>query len=1516
MNHTKSKKKNAGLILLTLFPILLFSMGQLPGSAGIAPGMDLAAIFKNRLVIDTNNDHIPDDIAARFLIGSRALSPDIEAAAAIAARLGFESCAMDPALCVSGWNEAKKKKIEWLITFSTISSPARGVRRTRPMRGLPQASGIRVYKQKGIKVIDIFGETPRARRYAALNFFSRFPYTWDITGRETGELWSRVKEDVLGRIPGPDRKKASIRITAVHYLYREPLEKSVKNRLLERSGLSGTTQKKGEVEKVEVELIVPGDIQDIAAAFKNLIDAHKSGIDTQILNFAGVKHTVIHISSLGNKKNGKTVCIPRTTVPQRFLNPAVDPFFFKKKTDIKDVQSDIAGFYTGKGIYKDTDEDGFADKLVSRIIYEGSLPFRVIDLCARIGLEDCAVSLPFIRDAENFDMKTIKNVERPIFIGRGSRFTGYLRKIGRAGIPSLGQDEGVIQFSAGFNPGGAYIISGSGPGGENAALGYAAGTLPFISAGFTRPGAPVWQDLNRRIELFFGRKSDAGIAAYGILQLDRQKKAFAAADLESADVRLFTLRRVENLDSFLTERIQTYRASTNKQKFFGGSRGAILQKSPPGRRRQEKNKLSIKSSGRLTPAEGFSDTYAPQWEVDEFREIFTQKVLPKLQSLAKEQPVKEGVSPTLFIDLRLSEPKEVLEQQAAWIEDMAVAAGFKKKQVEVRAICAYKQGFHWIKDHLIPRLNKSFSGGNFPQNKVENWDRRTASPALGRHFKKAPLALIPSPRGEAEGKTEDLSAIKIRFSPFPLDLESAEKYRPEPVRWLQELYPIDEILEKELNIPLQAIHFEKDDTLEDAVYEITVLGRTGEELFKETFTPFTTVIPFQERFKQWGNVTVCTGGIRVAWQDREVFSTTIDTDPLRLWKHYQGKILPKLTGMIEKLAGGPLKLEEQPFFDRLLVKVWMSEPDYRLGLDEELVSSLESFHEDVYFNTLDYFQGLVKKDPEMDVENPLMAQRWAAPGNILPIIHPSRTGRGPLLETLVTGLESFSAKVAMKFRYFEEKKPVKISKKIVPLKKLKAPRLTGIVVDKKGSAREAEYSLEFKDEKELSDAVDMLGILAEMQKEKILGDTFSYPGLSTIRFILCAPPGLRSSFVLNSPRSGINKSFSGGPGGRLFKKAPLVAEGHTAGGKEIGRAELDKALSKVMSPEDTAAMAQRLGILPEIDFYTGGYSFQGRPVPVLEIGLKSKGKIESRRKITTYKPTIFILGRQHANEVSSTNYGFNIAYLLAKDPAYRKYLEQLNIVIEPMENPDGSALAVELQKLTPHHMLHAGRYSALGTDIGYQVNKPNTLITEAKVRKKLYRRWQPDIFLNNHGYPSHEWVQQFSNYTPYLFRAYWAPRGWYYFHVGLNRIGTPQHKKAGERIVEIISEKMKGDREVFETNRRIYDRYRRWAERWQPHIHYLELYDGTNIYKKRRRSTASRLSKRRKITVLEAIPEAMDETARDEWLQLAIRQGTLFVTSFFDLAIEAKKPIERIEEEVGGVVNLQVIRYRPLRVKK
>ena len=50
--------------------------------------------------------------------------------------------------------------------------------------------------------------------------------------------------------------------------------------------------------------------------------------------------------------------------------------------------------------------------------------------------------------------------------------------------------------------------------------------------------------------------------------------------------------------------------------------------------------------------------------------------------------------------------------------------------------------------------------------------------------------------------------------------------------------------------------------------------------------------------------------------------------------------------------------DKQPFHRDLDVEVWMCEPDFRIGVDEELISSLESLHEDLYFVTLDFFDAL------------------------------------------------------------------------------------------------------------------------------------------------------------------------------------------------------------------------------------------------------------------------------------------------------------------------------------------------------------------------------------------------------------------------------------------------------------------------------------------------------------------------------------------------------------------------------
>jgi len=48
----------------------------------------------------------------------------------------------------------------------------------------------------------------------------------------------------------------------------------------------------------------------------------------------------------------------------------------------------------------------------------------------------------------------------------------------------------------------------------------------------------------------------------------------------------------------------------------------------------------------------------------------------------------------------------------------------------------------------------------------------------------------------------------------------------------------------------------------------------------------------------------------------------------------------------------------------------MSEPDYRIGIDEEQISSLESLHEDLYFVTLDFFDALGRTTVKRRLSSP------------------------------------------------------------------------------------------------------------------------------------------------------------------------------------------------------------------------------------------------------------------------------------------------------------------------------------------------------------------------------------------------------------------------------------------------------------------------------------------------------------------------------------------------------------------
>lgn len=59
----------------------------------------------------------------------------------------------------------------------------------------------------------------------------------------------------------------------------------------------------------------------------------------------------------------------------------------------------------------------------------------------------------------------------------------------------------------------------------------------------------------------------------------------------------------------------------------------------------------------------------------------------------------------------------------------------------------------------------------------------------------------------------------------------------------------------------------------------------------------------------------------------------------------------------------------------------------------------------------------------------------------------------------------------------------------------------------------------------------------------------------------------------------------------------------------------------------------------------------------------------------------------------------------------------------------------------------------LGKEFYYEHFQQDTIHSEAMGLTRIYDRYVPDMIVDNHGVPSHEWEQQFSGYTSRLTKA-------------------------------------------------------------------------------------------------------------------------------------------------------------------
>jgi hypothetical protein len=300
--------------------------------------------------------------------------------------------------------------------------------------------------------------------------------------------------------------------------------------------------------------------------------------------------------------------------------------------------------------------------------------------------------------------------------------------------------------------------------------------------------------------------------------------------------------------------------------------------------------------------------------------------------------------------------------------------------------------------------------------------------------------------------------------------------------------------------------------------------------------------------------------------------------------------------------------------------------------------------------------------------------------------------------------------------------------------------------------------------------------------------------------------------------------------------------------------------------------------------------------------------------------------RQHANEVSSTHFVLDLAQRLLTDPDRRRLLRRVNVVVQPMQNPDGAALVEELRALSPNLLLHAGYFGALGGDVGYGFPGDRSIMPESKVRPRLWEWWLPDIFMNPHGQPGHEWVTPFSEYVGWaisrtkVVRSFWAPRGWFIpdatYIVGPDYL---EHRHATFEILTRIIAAQKADAAALERTQFLRALYTRYTVDIDPDTFGLNVVDGTTVCFKSPLGeqpfstsvTQHWMLNHPDITIWQGSTEAVDEVAYGESLRSAAGEGLRWGMAVIEYLAQAMHEIRlsQIRDPWGTIFSVH--RRRP-----
>src|ERR1043166_621628 len=417
--------------------ILLLSLIVGAGAIGRTAPADvataaLADFFKPGVVWqDKNGDGAVDFVDAHIVLPERPTSAELAAAADVAARLGFETSAMNLPLT----DVADGPSI-----FIGNKSLSRANVRLDAIGGSGLQAGdgvVTAFTLAGRPAVAVLGGDDAGLTAAAVMLAGHLPFLRDQKSQTTEVIAGDVREFLAGK---------GVNVASSH------------------ASSVAVRDKADGVERVGVELQMAG-AGDLVKAQVALMQFKATGSrdPKRALSYADARSLRIRLRAAGSR--AITVDLP--SVPAAVAAAAQPPA--RRPGGGAKENFDLSTFYGNEGALADSDNNLIPDRVDVLLSADGDGTDGVVDLAARLGLESTGVSLPIAKPAKAISPPDSEPIL--VLIGPSHPVIDTLIKTHKWQPPTLEPGEGLIQVvKKAFGEKSAVIVTGGDAAGVDRAV--------------------------------------------------------------------------------------------------------------------------------------------------------------------------------------------------------------------------------------------------------------------------------------------------------------------------------------------------------------------------------------------------------------------------------------------------------------------------------------------------------------------------------------------------------------------------------------------------------------------------------------------------------------------------------------------------------------------------------------------------------------------------------------------------------------------------------------------------------------------------------------------------------------------------------------------------------------------------------------------------------------------------------------------------------------------------------------